>query len=442
MNVLFEDFSASDATAWKERLTKDLKGLTFEDLSVQDRNGLTIHPFYTSEDREGPIPAAVFQHKDWVICSAVKVADEKSANLQALNELQNGASGLCFALDGSANLALLLKDIELRYIYTQFKLSGQVSLFLSQWQEIRHTHQLQGSDYTIGFDPIRHYLQQGEWNAAAAKEDFLSVFDQSGQLFIDGGIYDHTGANSSYQLACCIAHTNEYLNWLDEAGKLEALDKVTLTLATGTGFFEETGKLRALPVLLATLFEQYDIQPNVHLHIETSDTYRSAFDSYSNLLRDTIAGMAGVLGGCHSLLIHPFDQSTTGVNEFSSRMSRNQQLIFKEESYLHQVADAASGSFYLEKLTEQLAAIAWASFQAMEQQGGLLSCFAKGTLKTTIAQQAAQWIGEYKTGKRVLIGVNKYVNAKDEPKPATTQTIMSKGLELISLTNELYPSML
>lgn len=436
MNALFEEFSAGNAAAWKERLSKDLKGITFEELSVTDRNGITIHPFYTAED-ESSHSKAIFEHKDWTICAAVMVEDGKAANQKALNELQNGASGLCFQLSSDANLSVLLNEIQLPYIYTQFNVTGDTATFLAAWNNYLAAENLEADklDCTLNFDPIANTVESGNIPSAETKENFFNVFDATKSISIKAAIYQNAGASSTYQLACCAAQTNEYLHWLDQAGRIAELQKICFTLSAGTDFFEEIAKLRAFRVLMSNLFAQYNCKPAIHLHIETSDTYRSAFDSYSNLLRDTIAGMAAVLGGCNSLLIHAFDQSIHEAGEFNSRMSRNQQLVFKEESYLSQIADASAGSFYLEKLSEQLAEKAWDYFKEIEADGGLLDSFEK--IKTSIEMQAEHWIAEYKSGKRVLIGVNKYVNAKDEPKPGVDKEETGKGLKKISLTEEL-----
>jgi methylmalonyl-CoA mutase len=438
MTTLFDEFAASSPEAWKERLSKDLKGITFEDLSVQDRNGLTIRPFYTPEDLPAHA-ASAFTHRDWTICASIKVTDARAANQQALHELNAGASGLCFELDGAADLQVLLQDIELSYIHTRFNLSGHTGTFLSNWKELLIARNLQEQKpgYAVYYDVITPYIAGADKDPQHDAALFHSLFDATRQVCVDARIYQNAGANSVWQLSCCLAQLNEYLSWLESEGKTVSLQEVHLSVTTGTDFFEEISKLRALQRLVETLLSAYAVTVPVHLHVETSDTYRSAFDSYSNLLRDTLAGMAAVLGGCHSLLIHPFDQSKNEAGEFSNRMSRNQQLIFKEECYLDQVADAAAGSFYIEQLTAQLAEAAWETFKDIEADGGLIAAFKQGKIGTAIEAQAAEWIAEYRSGKRVLIGVNKYINAKDEPQPAATTGEKTAGLHTVSLTEAL-----
>lgn len=427
MNALFEEFSAANAASWKERLAKDLKGISFEQLSLKDRNGATIHPFYTAED-QSKITSPLFSHQDWVICSRIEVSDEKQANAQALAELQSGASGLCFVIKAATDLNILLADIQLAHIHCQFLVASNQQAFYQQWADYQSAHELEKADVWLIADPIAEALASGEWTAIP-KVDWLNV--QGNSLCVDALGYQNAGANSSYQLACSIAQANEYLHWLEEAGKLASIHKVFVSIAVGTDFFEEIAKTRALRILVQNLLDAYGCKATIHLHLETSDTYRSAYDAYSNLLRDSIAGMAAVLGGCDSLLIHPFDAHQKDASDLSNRMSRNQQLIFKEEAYFNQIADAASGSFYIEQLTEELATQAWTLFQDIEKSGGILAAAAQ--IKENIEQQADAWIEEYKSGKRVLIGVNKYVNAADAPVAHSSQTIERKGIANINL---------
>lgn len=428
MEKLFTEFTATDTNAWKARLEKDLKGISFEQLSGSDRNGITIHPFYTAQDHTDGAP--VTTQADWSIVSTIQVSDAATANKKALHELNNGASGVHFVIDEDVDVASLLQDIELPYIYSLFQIGERAAKF----SDTLHSYckakgwNIADMDCFVEQDSIASYLSGASANKSINSHATIAV---------NAGIYLNAGANSSYELACTLAHVNEYLHQARENNLLSAINSIHISTTTDTAFFEQIAKLRALRTLLALALEQYNIIPKVHVHVTTSNTYRSPFDSYSNLLRDSIAGMAAVIGGCDSLSIPPFDATVKEGNEFSSRMSRNQQLIFKEESYFNKVADAAAGSYYIETLTEQIATQAWQHFQAIEQEGGLIIAFEKGIIQKEIETQAQQLIQEYKDGKRVLIGVNKFVNATDEPKPLTAEKVKGKGLQAILLANEI-----
>ncbi len=425
MNPLLEEFKESAAADWKAILQKDLKGISFEDLISQDRNGIDILPFYTISDIDSNKPSIIAQ-KDWIICAAIDCSNAKLANEQALENLANGASGLCFSIAESTELNTLLEGVELQHIYSQFTIHSDVQEFIASFDLYLQSKNLSLSSIHchIIADGIAQHTTGKALNESHIQQASSQIIQATGTLSIDANSYQNAGANSVTQLANTIGQLHEYLHWAAEAKELSAINTIAINLTVGTDFFEEIAKLRAARLLVANVAAQYTINPNINLHLTTSDTYRAGYDIYSNLLRDAIAGMAAVLGGCDSLLINAFDKnSATKQPKLSSRMSRNQQLIFKEESYLHQIADAGSGAYFIEKLTEQIAEKAWRAFQNIEGYGGFLSCFANGIIQKQINEQADAWIAEYKSGKRVLIGINKYVNAADKPiANATTES--------------------
>lgn len=414
MEHLFSEFSPASAADWKTRLEKDLKGITFEQLCVQDRNDITIHPFYTEEDQPNK-PAPVRRQSDWAICEQIVVNDAETANYKALAALNNGASGLCFVLnEDGIDPAILLKDIQLPYIYVYF----QVELVSQDFYE-----QLEAFILSNNWDitTLHCYLNaefrmpEGAAESTADTAKLMMRLPLLNQLSIDGRLYHNAGANSITELGILLSKLNANVGNLSLLDKLDTLQKIHISVATGTHFFEQIAKLRALRKLVSLLCKEYGLKTTLHIHAEAGRLYRSAFDSYSNLLRDTIAGMAAVTGGCDSLYIPAFDEPSDPENDFSKRMSRNQQLIFKEESYLNKVADIAAGSFYIETLTEQIATKAWEQFKAIEKEGGFIAAYDNGYLKTMVGAQAKQLIQDYKDGKKVLIGVNKFPNPEDMP---------------------------
>src|SRR5690606_31022060 len=136
----------------------------------------------------------------------------------------------------------------------------------------------------------------------------------------------------------------------------------------GTQFFEEIAKLRALQNLLPLLFKPYHISPQVHLHITCATLYKSHLDVYNNVIRDTIAATAAIAGGCHSLSISHFNPNEEATDYFGLSISRNIQLILKEESFLHKFSDYAAGAYFIENTTEQMAQNAWTLFKEIESQ--------------------------------------------------------------------------
>lgn len=430
MKPLFDAFLPADANNWKARLEKDLKGITFEQLSVTDNNGILVHPFYTPENINQP-KAPLFAQPDWIICEQIKVTDTKAANAQALDALNHGVAGLYFLIENQVNIDELLNDIELSYIYCYFQLNEESCALGKDIAHYLSKNAITTDTVFIGYNPL---LKSGniEWN----KEKYLNFVADTLNLnncCIDGSLLHNAGSNSTYQLAATLAIANEYLHCRAENGSLQHLQKLHVTLTTDTLFYEQIAKLRACRKLLLNLCAAYNISPQIHLHTTTGNIYRSSVDSYTNLLRDTIAGMAAALGGSNSISILPFDAQSTANNSLSLRMSRNQQLIFKEESYLNKVADVGAGSYYIETLTDQIGEKAWTQFQQLESNGGYWQSYNDGTLLKAIHEQAALLIQEYREGKRVLIGVNKFTNPTDLPTPTSTKTVPQQGIQPVNL---------
>lgn len=426
MEDILAGFEPVSAANWKAQLAKDLKGITFEQLSRTDANGIHIEPFYTLEDYVDQTGAAVFEHTDWSIMERIVVSDESLANKEALQALSSGASGLIFEAEKTGiNWVALLEGIEIAYIHTFFNLKGQDATDIARLKEYI---QAKGAlTATLGHDVLAAYVQ-GTAGRAALAHEVECIATQTQQIVVDGSVYYNAGANSTYQLGLITAQVNEYVQALSDRNALDQLKQVQVTIATGTAFFEEIAKVRALRQLLTLLLEQYQVQPEIQILACTGTLYKAPFDAYTNLLRDTLAGMAAVVGGCNALYILPFDEGhSKGKEAFSKRMSINTQLLFKEESYLHHIADAAKGSYYLENLTAQIGDKAWEAFKGIEAKGGFIEAFEQGILSAAIQAQADTLLEQYRSGDQAWIGMNKYPNPVDMPQQVS-KTVYADGL--------------
>jgi hypothetical protein len=181
MEDLLKEFETSNSSQWKERLEKDLKGITFEQLQRTDDNQITINPFYTLEDQV--LVTSVFAHTDWVIVEQVRVKDEKNANSQALSALQCGASGLHFVIEKEGvNWPVLFEAIELNFIQTRIEWAGGIR---SQEASLTDYLDKQGIDRGViihGRDNLNTYFTTKE---AAGKEALLSGSGTSG-VYVGG----------------------------------------------------------------------------------------------------------------------------------------------------------------------------------------------------------------------------------------------------------------
>lgn len=409
MQYLFSEFTPSSYAQWKEQVLKDLKGESFESLLWQNENGFTVEPFYTQEHlQQTAMP--VFEHTNWEVCEHVVVTDEKEANAVALEALQGGASGLCFDIRKPVNLTVLLKDISVEHIYTQFSISNDtigVLEGLKAWDG--KTNAFDGTQKCfVALDPLSLLAQYGEWHHSAAED----MATQCGRpyLNVNGSLYYEAGAYAATQLGVLLAHVNEYLQFLTDV-KANIPSVLHVSLGIGSSFFTEIAKLKAARHLLTLLYDQYGVTPIIHIHAQTGVFNKSEKDVNTNLLRTTTESMSAVLGGCNSLTTLPFKRGIEADTSFSRRIARNQQLLLKGESYFDQLADVSSGSYYAEHLMDQLAERAWTIFKEIEAEGGFIKAFETGSLQGRIAADCRAQQELVQSAKKIMVGVNKFQNA-------------------------------
>lgn len=389
MQKLFTEFNSTTAAQWKEQLVKDLKGIDYNTLVWKTNSGIEVQPFYTKENLSNS-PTPVFTKNDWAICEDIFVDDAKNANTQALNALQNGASGLIFHINKKTDYTVLLKDISIQHIYALFKITHEIENDLRSYLKSIHV----GNSCFVECDNLLNGI----------------VSAQSSTISINTSLYQEAGSNTINELAFSIAHLNEYLNTSSD------VKHIHISISVGGDFFMEIAKIRALRKLVGFLLNQYPIKAEIHIHAQTTSINKSMIDSYTNMLRSTTEAMSASIGGANSILVLPFDSEFNPQNDFSSRMARNQQLILKDESYLNIVADMAAGSYYIETLTETLCEKAWEQFKVIEAKGGLLACLKTNYIQDLISKDAETLIQQFKDGKLVLVGVNKFQNKKEEVK--------------------------
>jgi methylmalonyl-CoA mutase len=407
MQKLFTDFKPSTAQDWKTRVIKDLKGEPYESLIWQNENGFEIQPFYTSEDSKIAYEPA-FTHANWEICVSAKSKDSKELNAQFLKQLNAGASSISLNCSG-IDLSIALKDVQLNYIQSTFFVDHKSAEALKKYLE---------KNYDL--NQIQCSVMPQSLSTEADLEHWIKVvslfksFKGIKTLSINALPFHNQNCLAYYEVALIFSQVTEYLQFFNE--KKEDLPSADIVIKTGVSsdYFIQMAKLRAIRRLWNVLKEEFSITNNLHLIVETSLTNKSISDSYNNLLRTTVESMAAVSGGCNELLVTDFDVLFTTNNELSERMAINQQLILKEESYFDKMADVACGSFYIEHITDTIAAKAVETFKSFEKEGGYFKCLEKKVFSESIAAQAMAKKDLVENKKQIAIGVNKYKNEKEQ----------------------------
>lgn len=428
---LFRDFPPVSAAQWKEQIEKDLRGTGFDQLKTATANGYSIQPFYTAEDVTHAAQP-LFSRNGWDICASIAVSDEASANERALRVLNNGASGLIFNVYKKTDLTQLLKNISAEHIYSQFDLSNDTLYALDELKDLygkENVHE-QKLKCFVNIDPLHLLAKFGEWHDDEEKD--LSSLKRLVHIPVNAALYHEAGANTVNELALALLHANEYLNYLDGQGNGNK-KSFHFSFAVNSDFFTEIAKLRAFRKLMSLVQQPYHLHLPVHIHCQTTLRDKSFLDSYTNMLRTTTEGMSAILGGCNSLSILPFLEGFEKATPFADRMAINQQHILKDESYLDKVSDISAGSYFVETITEQLAMNAWEKFKELEAEGGFIKCLEKGVIQDLLERDAGVLAENLKEGKITLVGVNKYQNNKEEPKPLVKKETAGSGSPFRSL---------
>lgn len=428
---LFTEFETTNAEQWKQQLIKDLKGITFDNLKSTNQSGIEILPFYTGENLQKKEP--IFRNTGWDICEHIIVHDEVEANLQALEALKGGVSGLSFLIHKKIKTEILIKDISLEHIYTQFFISNDALHVLDDLKNYyAKPNSFDGKiKCFVNCDVLGLLAFYGEWHKN--EEDDLITITKFKHLSINSDLYQNAGANAVNELAIALSQLNEYLNYLTETNSFNH-ELVHINCAVGSDFFGEMAKLRAYRNLIANLFNEYKLKHELIIQANTTQINKSHLDSYTNILRSSTEAMSAVIGGCNSLAIIPYNLSYEASTPFSRRMARNQQHILKEESYLDKVADMAAGSYYIETLTEQLCEKAWEKFKELESKGGFIKCIETGFIQEFIEKDVQRLIEKINSNEQILVGVNKFQNATENPVTSSQKTATKKNGKYKSVT--------
>ncbi len=206
----------------------------------------------------------------------------------------------------------------------------------------------------------------------------------------------------------------------------EALPKIVVGIAADDDQFLTVAKLRAARRLIWRVAEASgagEAAAKVRIASATSFRMMARRDPWTNILRTTIACAGAVIGGADSIVVLPFTVALGKPDRFARRIARNVQIVLQEESNLGRVADPAGGSWYVEKLTDDVAQAAWKVFQDIEGKGGMAAALASGQVQDMIAATAAARDKAIATGRMELTGVSAFPLLGDdgvtvEPWPA------------------------
>lgn len=412
---LFSDFETISSKLWKQQIQYELKGADYNETLVwESPEGIKVKPFYHNDEvEESNTNFSINSSKEsFKILQNIFVHDVKKSNERAINTLNRGAESIRFTIENETiSIESLMQNLPLEKTTYYFYLPFLSIDFVSKLNDFSAKNQ---AKFIIQIDPIGQLCKDGNW-FENLENDFeklntISKF-QIPTININAGIYQNAGANIVQQLAYTLAHANEYFN------RISAINQpITIEVSVGTNYFFEIAKLRALRLLFSTLTKEYNHNFDCQIIATPTKRNKTLYDYNVNMLRTTTECMSAILGGANTIANLPYDALYHKDNEFGDRISRNQLLVLKHESYFDKVSNPADGTYYIENLTQQLAEKALELFKDIEKNGGLITQLIEGTIQRKISESASKEQDLFDSGKEVLLGTNKYPNKNDRMK--------------------------
>ena len=444
-------------------ITADLKGADYERKLVwKTGEGFNVRPYYRAENLEGikflgsqagefPYVRGTHAHNRWRVHQTVSVVCPKEANAEALKILNAGVDSLGFCIASAdfsaADLDMLLKDICIPAVEITFcgeKMANVAELVLAKVEK----EGIAKEDVRIAFciDPlVKGLSSKGDFCSPNGEKCIARIVELIHKtkeykhvriVTVAGQTFGNSGSTIVEELAFTLSAGHDYLVRLTDAG-LDvdaAARKLRFSFSVSANYFMKIAKFRAARMLWANIVKGYGPAKNcackMQIHAETSRWNQTVYDPYVNMLRGTTEAMSATIAGVHSLEVMPFDASFENPTEFSKRIARNVELLLKNESHFDQVVDPAGGSYYVENLTQSIAAEAWKLFLEIEEKGGYTEAYKAGLIVERIKASAAAKDKNIATRRQTLLGANQYPNFTEVAgKEITAESVTRKQAE-------------
>jgi methylmalonyl-CoA mutase len=456
---LAADFPPATEEAWLALVDKVLKGGPFERLTSATADGIRIQPLYTRGTSPGSLDEAGFPGADpfvrgahaaprphglWDVRGVVDAADATEANRRALQDLERGVTSLSVRWGPDADAAWLIRALDGVYLDLAPVVLDAGSDVLDAVDALTHLWNERGLETTAvrggyGADPVAVLARRG--GDADSLAHGLSVLGRLAAMStdrapgvravtVDATPVAEAGGSEAQELAAMLGAGTVYLRALSDAG-LDvdaACAQIEVVLSADAEVFTTIAKLRAARRLWAAMTAACGASEPARamtLHVRTARRMLTVRDPWVNLLRVTAATFAAGVAGADGITAHGYDALLAtaptgggGDPDLGRRMARNTQLLLQEESNLGRVLDPAGGSWFVESLTDELAAVAWERFQDLERRGGVAAALLDGSLAADVAVVRDERLARVATRTAPLTGVSEFPNLAEAVTPA------------------------
>ncbi|MFR0358232.1 methylmalonyl-CoA mutase family protein [Streptomyces sediminimaris] len=416
---------------------KDVSGTAAEDaLSTALEDGLRTRPLYTARDAvpEPGLPGfAPYVRGGRPEGSTAGGWDLRQRHTAAadgavLADLENGVSSLWLVLGAGGipvpELERVLDGVHLDLAPVVLDAGREVEP--AAWELLRICEERGVSGDAVrgnlGADPLGLEARTGQADAFAALVPLARLCAERHPglraLTVDALPYHEAGGSAAQELGCSLATGVAYLRGLTETGELtmeQACGQLEFRYAATADQFLTIAKLRAARRLWARVTEVCGAPSAQVQHAVTSPVMMTRRDPWVNMLRTTVATLAAGVGGADAVTVLPFDDALGLPDAFARRIARNTSTILIEESHLARVIDPAGGSWYVERLTDELAHAGWEFFQRIEQRGGQAAALRSGRIERDLAETWEARAGRLAKRREPVTGVSEFPFLAEQP---------------------------
>ncbi|WP_240374797.1 methylmalonyl-CoA mutase [Bacillus piscicola] len=464
--------SSDDFKQWEEKV-EETTGKNAEKHFSRTGERLRVQPLYTEEDTKdlphtgyvsgiapflrGPYPG-MYKTRPWTVRQYAGYSTAEESNAFYRRNLAAGQKGLSIAFDlathrgydsdhprvvgdvGKAGVAVdsildmkvLFDGIPLDQMSVSMTMNGAVLPIMAFYivaaeEQGVSQEKLTG---TIQNDILKEYMVRNTYiyppemsmkiiaDIFAYTSEHMPKFNS---ISISGYHMQEAGATADLELGYTLADGLEYVRTGLKAGLDidQFAPRLSFFWAIGMDHYMEIAKMRAARLLWARLIKPF--QPKneksmaLRTHSQTSGWSLTEQDPYNNVIRTCVEAMAASMGHTQSLHTNALDEAIALPTDFSARIARNTQLYLQEETGMTNVVDPWGGSYYVERLTAELAQKAWEHIQEIDEAGGMTKAIEAGLPKMRIEEAAARRQAHIDSGRETVVGINKYRLEKEDP---------------------------
>jgi methylmalonyl-CoA mutase len=462
---LLDEFEVPTLDQWQAEVERLLRGAPFaKKMFTTTLEGLQVGSMATAADRpepdwsgtlpgQAPFVRGAAVRRGWLVAQELPLAEASTFNAALVHDLERGqnavnlilagAGGRGTAVDGPEDLGTCLRGVDLTEVPVFIQagaahLANAKGLLALVADNGGDPKDLRGR---VGCDPVAGTAVEGTLPVPSGQlyDELADITRRVGEdapalrtLPVFEDPWHDGGADGALGLGLTLAAAVTALREMESRGLSleEAAARIHFNLCVGSDFFLEIARLRALRILWSRVLTACGVDPDVApimVHARTSRRTGTRLDPHVNMLRATTQAMSAVLGGVDSLHVAPFDETAAAPDEFSRRIARNVQLILAHECRFDHVADPAGGSWFVEKLTAEVAAAAWSRFQAAEEAGGMLAALENGLVQEWVEAAAEKRAARLATRREVLIGTNQYPDPHAMKEPVVQESGTAEG---------------